>query len=164
VNAGAASLDRLHDIVLPHALPWWPLAPGGYLLLAALLAACVMLGRRAWRRWRANAYRRAALGELPTLQDGAAIAALLRRTALAIAPREAVAAAIGAEWPRWLAARCAAPMPEPVSRLLAGGVYARADAARDLGALRDYAALWIAGHAAPQPAANDGSSLRGEVD
>jgi hypothetical protein len=69
-------------------------------LLVVLLAWCLWL----WvRRRRANAYRRAALAELASAgDDPAAIARILRRTALAVWPRESVANLYGAEWLRFL--------------------------------------------------------------
>ena len=94
-------------------------------------------------RWRANAYRRAALRELKSLEHPAAIAELLRRTALAIAPRPVIAEMTGAAWLDWLAAQFSEPMPDTVRTQLTAGVYGRPAASRELSALRDYAARWI---------------------
>jgi len=107
----AASLDRLHDIVLPPEVPWWPLAPGWYVVLGIGLVLVLVLVHRAWERWRANAYRRAARRELVSAQDAAAIGELLRRTALAIAPRTVIAEKTGSAWLDWLAQQC----PEPLT-------------------------------------------------
>ncbi len=98
------SLDRLHDIVLPPPVPWWPPAPGWYAVAAVALA---LLGFALWTtaaRWRRNRYRRAAMRQLGRIpHDGnvvPAVAALLKRTALAAFPRERVASLTG---PAWLA-------------------------------------------------------------
>ncbi|MEI2781093.1 MAG: DUF4381 domain-containing protein, partial [Candidatus Competibacter sp.] len=80
MNAPATSLDRLHDLVLPPAVPWWPLAPGWYLVIALALVAVMWMTLRAWRQWQSNAYRREAARELASLESSAAIAELLRRT------------------------------------------------------------------------------------
>jgi Domain of unknown function (DUF4381) len=141
----ATSLDRLHDIVLPAPVAWWPPAPGWY---AALALLSIGIGWLIWRRlanWRANAYRRAALRELQALRDAAAIAAVLRRTALAFAPRATIAAKTATEWTEWLDRHAPHAMPNEVRELLVSGIYRRPrDDQIDL--LRDYTASWIAGH------------------
>jgi len=146
VNEETASLARLHDIVLPAPVPWWPPAPGWYGVGAVLALALLLLAHRAWRRWQGAAYRRAAQRTLAAAGDAAGIAEVLRRTALAIAPRAEVAALDGERWVRWLEDRCAVEMPEPVRTLLGRGVYAPAAPAADLDALRAWAAQWIARH------------------
>jgi hypothetical protein len=143
------SLDRLHDIVLPPTVPWWPLAPGWYVLLGLLTLAAAWLAWRFWQRWRANAYRRAALRELTALRDAPAIAELLRRTALAVAPRAAVAEKTGNAWADWLVAQSAEAMSPEVRQLLSVGVYGPPVPDREVSALRDYAARWISRHRSP---------------
>lgn len=146
MNDSATSLDSLHDLVLPSAVSWWPPASGWYGVLAMLLLAAVWQIWRFRQRWRANAYRRAALRELDRLEDAAAIAELLRRTALAIMPRTVVAELTGTAWTDWLAASCSEEMPQEVSQLLAAGIYGRTANEQENGKLRGYAAAWIIGH------------------
>jgi hypothetical protein len=81
---------------------------GGVALLLA-----VWTGWRWWRRWQAAAYRRAALAELqrlkartaddaqraPALQE---LSVLVKRTALAAFPRQAVASLSGTAWLEFL--------------------------------------------------------------
>jgi hypothetical protein len=148
MNDSATSLDRLHDLALPPAVPWWPLAPGWYVVLALLIIILIFLSIRFVSRYRANAYRRAAARELAALENPAAIAELLRRTALAIAPRPVIAEKTGTAWLDWLASQCPEAMPESVRTQLTAGVYGRI-AGDELGALRDYAARWIAFHQRP---------------
>lgn len=94
---------------MPPEISWWPLAPGWYLLIAATLLCLGWFGWRSWRRYRRNAYRRAALAELDVIATrvttqstdssiATALGGLLRRTALAVVPREAVAARRGVAW------------------------------------------------------------------
>jgi hypothetical protein len=146
MNESATSLDGLHDLVLPPAVPWWPLAPGWFVVLALLIIGSILLSIRLVSRYRANAYRRAALRELASLEQPAAIAELLRRTALASAPRPVIAEMTGAAWLDWLAEQFPEPMPDTVREELTAGVYGRPVASHELIALRDYAARWIAGH------------------
>jgi hypothetical protein len=103
------SLDNLRDIVEPASIPWWPPAPGVWLLLA-LVAVWTVAGLGLWWvRWRRQAYRRAGLRELREIaarleaapQRAAALvdlAALLKRVALVAYAREQVAALSGDAW------------------------------------------------------------------
>jgi hypothetical protein len=99
-------IDLLDQLVEPPAPPPVAMTPqtAGWAVLAVLLVLFLAwLGWRFWRRWRANAYRRAALAELDAAgDDPAAIAAILRRTALAAWPRERVAGLTGPDWLRFL--------------------------------------------------------------
>lgn len=146
MSTDAGSLDRLHDIVLPQAVSWRPLAPGWYVILVLLLVVCVYLGYRSWRRWQANAYRRKALQELADVKESPAIAELLRRTALAVVPRSDVAQKTDSVWPEWLAAQCSYPMPSEVHHLLATGVYDQHEPDSDFDLLKDYAVQWVRNH------------------
>ncbi|MBI4862589.1 MAG: DUF4381 domain-containing protein [Candidatus Riflebacteria bacterium] len=153
MNPDPTGLAALHDIALPPAVPWWPPAPGWYLVLALLALAATVVTRRVIRRWQADAYRRAALGELASLHDAPAIAELLRRTAIAAAGRPAVAGLTGSAWTDWLAARGPEAMPQGVREMLTAGVYRRQLAGQQAGQLSRYAARWIRGH---RPVSGDG--------
>ena len=98
MNNDPTSLDKLHDLALPTEIPWWPLAPGWHFVITLLILTSLWLAWRCWSKWQANAYRRAALRELASAQDLTSIAVILRRTALAIAPRELVVSKTGADW------------------------------------------------------------------
>lgn len=109
MNEDATSLDRLHDIIEPAAAGWWPLAPGGQIVLALAALILVIVLLRAFIRWQHNSYRREALKELKHLltaydnsthsrESLVAMAALLKRTALTAFPREQVAGYTGAAW------------------------------------------------------------------
>ena len=144
------SLDRLHDLVLPPNVSWWPPAPGWYGVLGLLVLAAAWLVWRILKRRRANAYRRSALRELAYLEHAAAIGELLRRTALAITPRAMIAEKTGLAWLDWLAGQYAEPMPDSVRTQLTSGVYGR-PTQDDLKALHDYAGRWIARHRGVSP-------------
>ncbi len=108
-----ARLSNLRDIVEPPPIPWWPPAPGWYVVLAVLIGgACV--GTYLWvRRWKANWYRRAALAKLqqlasdPTMRQTprrmlCEVQELLKRTALVAFPREQVAPLTDNRWLEFL--------------------------------------------------------------
>ena len=111
--ADPTSLERLFDIVVPTPVPWWPPAPGWFVVAGVSLALIVWGTWRAWRCWRASAYRRAALAEWRQLKAQAAdpgrreaalrcVPELVKRTALAAFPREAVASLSGEAWLQFL--------------------------------------------------------------
>ena len=141
----ASALATLHDIVLPPAVSWWPLAPGWYVVIGLALLALIPLARHAARRHRARAYRREALREIDALQRRAAtgaasadalaeVAALLRRVALHAAPRAEVAALAGQDWVEHLARMAGAPLAPAVADALLRAPYARRHGEGDAGA------------------------------
>jgi hypothetical protein len=142
----ATSLDRLHDLSLPQEISWWPLAPGWYGLSFVLVLAALIALYRLFIHYRMNAYRRAALQELQRLEDQTAIAELLRRTALAVTPRENIAELTGGLWLDWLSSRCSKPMPDSIRDQLVQGVYGHLDKPNDIKQLKSYAAYWISNH------------------
>lgn len=142
----ATSLDRLHDVVVPPAVPFWPPAPGWYVVIAIGAICLAAALYHLWTRWRANAYRREALRELETADSSAGISEILRRVALSIAPRDEVAAQTGNSWTQWLTAHCPEPMPEDVRDQLTIGIYRPPPSGDDLTALREYAKHWIHHH------------------
>lgn len=152
MNDDRASLDRLHDIIEPPPIPWWPPAPGWYVVVIAVAALLAWLLWRWSKSWRGNAYRRAALRELQKARTPAAVAEVLRRTALDIAPRSTVASLSGEAWPAWLATGLSEEMPQAVRDQLAAGVYRSATEPAELTLLQDYARKWIQGHRLPETA------------
>ncbi|AQQ67131.1 hypothetical protein Mag101_05345 [Microbulbifer agarilyticus] len=84
---------------VPEAISLWPQTPLAKSLLLMALFLVLALASLAYRRYRANAYRRAALRALDTVADDPAqIAELLRRTALVAYPRDQVAGLTGSVW------------------------------------------------------------------
>ena len=100
-----ASLDRLHDIVTPPPVSWWPPAPGWYVLAFLLVLVLVLVLVKWLQHRRASAYRRAALRELAELEQAnrwREVPALLKRVALSAFPRSEVASLTGESWVAWL--------------------------------------------------------------
>jgi len=114
IDANAqAVLDQLHPLMQP-APPSWAPQTAGWLVLGVIVVAVVIWALwRAARRWHARRFRRQALAELhhlrqqlqsPDTREAAArrLPELVRRLALAHAPREQVAGLQGADWLNWL--------------------------------------------------------------
>jgi hypothetical protein len=132
-----ASLENLHDIIAPGPAPWWPPAPGWYVLGLLLLVVATLLVIRVVLRWRNNRYRREALARLTRLQQSsqdadrrpdavAQLGELLKRVALAAWPRETVANLSGRRWLEFLQATGGGKaFPEDASLVLCDVAYCR---------------------------------------
>lgn len=138
------SLSNLRDIVAPDPVSWWPLAPGWYGVIAIAAVAIVWFSIRAWKQWKANAYRRSALMILEDAEDSSAIATTLKRTALAAFPRSEVASLTGDAWCDWLEEKGPGPIEANARQSLARSVFARGDI--DIEAMRGYAVSWVKEH------------------
>lgn len=103
-----ASLQNLNPIVQPEPVGLLPLAPGWYVLAGVMLLAACWAVYRGWRHWRQNAYRRAALRELQAMRGNSGqlleLPALLKRVAMAVYPRDRIAALSGPAWHEFLVA------------------------------------------------------------
>lgn len=95
----AELIDLLEPVPEPAPISMVPQTMGWVWLGLLLLVICAALIWMLVRRWRRDAYRRAALAELgKTAQDASSLARLVRRTALAAYPRSAVASLFGDSW------------------------------------------------------------------
>lgn len=131
------SLQNLHDIITPPAVPFWPLGSGAYLLLLALLVALFLLGYVYLQNYTANQYRRTGLELLQSAATVHDVSVILKRVALAVFPRERVASLYGEEWYTFLADVC------PGCTLQGLQMEAESAASRDL---IQAAAVWIRKH------------------
>ncbi len=104
MNPDPFSLDRLVDIVEGPEVGLWPLAPAWYCILAVLALQLMYWATKFVVTFRANAYRRQALAELESLQQGQAVelSRLLKRVALVAFPRQQVASLTGEQWVKFL--------------------------------------------------------------
>ncbi|WP_295800025.1 DUF4381 domain-containing protein [uncultured Microbulbifer sp.] len=132
----------------PDTISLWPQTPLAKGLLLFLLLLLLLLAWYALKRYRANAYRRAALKALAQSgDDPAIIAEIVRRTALATFPRQQVAALTGNDWLDFLNRHCAGAnfSGEPGHQLVHGAYRADQPPSPELARL---AAHWIRRHRA----------------
>lgn len=145
-----ASLENLHDIVIPEPPPLWPPAPGVWVLL--IIAVAVLLALTLWwRRARArNAYRRAGLALLKNARTVREVNIVLKRVALAAFPRSTVAPLWGDEWVAFLDRTCRqARFASPGAFDVGGEATAE---------LQSKAGVWIRHHRGPTGAAQRGTA------
>ncbi len=138
--------DRLVMPDAPVAVSLWPQTAGWVWLGLGLLVALAVIGRVATLRHRARAYRRAALVALERAgDDPAAIADILRRTALAGFPRRDVAGLSGDAWLGFLDASAPAAgfSGTEAGRILASAPYRDQPPHSDLPRM---AAAWVRTH------------------
>lgn len=138
-------IDMLVEVPEPPPVSMLP-QTGGWIVLGLLVVALLgWLMWRAARRYRANAYRRAALKALASAgDDPTAISEILRRAALAVYPRDAVASLEGEAWLRFLDSTVAGDaFSAGVGKALADGPYRSSPPVAGLGAL---ARRWVHKH------------------
>ena len=113
IQSQAEALRALHEVVTPPPIRWVPQTMGWYALGALIGAGLAWGATRAYRRWRANRYRRAALLELdrirrlasrPSSRNAALreLPVLVKRTVLSSAERAGVGSLAGEEWLAYL--------------------------------------------------------------
>lgn len=146
---------QLRDIHLPAPPPWWPPAPGWWLLglsLLVLLLLATWLLARTWRRRRRWRVLQSMLDEIerglrkqPGPEQLASLAVLLRRIALQRFPREQVAALSGSAWLAFLDRSGGdGAFTDGPGRVLAEGPYdANLDQVVDVPGLMDAVRRWV---------------------
>jgi hypothetical protein len=136
------SLSNLRDIVIPDAPPFWPPAPGVWVALGMVVAILIFVAWRLHTLHNRNAYRKAGLMLLGSVQTAYDVSVVLKRVALAVFPREQVASLYGDDWAAFLHQTC------PRS-------YYKALVSSDSGAepgedLLELAGTWIRHHRVPK--------------
>ena len=107
------TVAALRDIVEPPPIGIWPLATGLWVLLGIAAIAAGLLIRQIIRRRQLDAYRRAGLdllqevaAELSPADALLETSVILKRVALVVFPREAVAPLYGTAWLEFLDRSC----------------------------------------------------------
>lgn len=108
-----ASIADLRDIPAPPPVSYAPQTAGWWVVAGLIVLGLLVYALVRWRRWRRNRFRREAQVELDAIEHAAneaatreqalaALPALVKRTVLAWAPRQEVAALSGEAWLRYL--------------------------------------------------------------
>ena len=135
------SLSNLRDIVVPDPPPFWPPAPGVWVVLGILTAVVAIACWRLFGAWRRNGHRRAGLALLGGADTAHDVSVILKRVALAVFPRRQVASLYGEAWISFLNMTC------PGSDLSAMGTLdSNARASQELLQRAD---IWIRQHRVP---------------
>lgn len=145
--AAPQTLEGLADIVVPEPVSLMPQTVGWIVLGVIVIALLATVAVRAWRRLRRNAYRREALA-LVESTPLIALPALVKRVALAAAPRTEVASLTGDAWLTFLDRTYGGDgFTNGPGRLLATVSFSPApDDQRSSADLRNLVAIWIRKH------------------
>jgi hypothetical protein len=136
------SLSNLRDIVIPDAPPFWPPAAGAWVALGMVAAILLLVAWRLHTVRNRNAYRKAGLMLLGSVQTAYDVSVVLKRVALAVFPREQVASLYGDDWAGFLHKTC----PQSYFKALVTG-----DSGAEPGAdLVELASTWIRHHRVPK--------------
>ena len=141
------ALDKLHDYYTPAPPTWTPQTIGWYVLFAIGVLLLLWLAIRIIRHWLENRYRREALRKLAVATPDQ-FSALLKRTALAVWPREKVASLSGDAWLKFLgdAAATESFRSTPGNRIEDVALSGSAVSVQDEQVLRTIAAEWLRRH------------------
>ena len=98
-----ASLNNLHDIMLPEAVGFFPLAPGWYILLFLFLTLLFHFALNRYRMYKKEQYRRDAFKALSGLQqknrvNTLALLSLAKKVGLSAYGRENIAILDADDW------------------------------------------------------------------
>ncbi len=98
-----ASLDNLHDIIVPDAIGFFPLAPGWYILFLLLLTLLFHFGYQKYKVYESERYKRDAKKELEALNDKnrantIALLGLAKKVGIVAYGREAIVKLHRDEW------------------------------------------------------------------
>jgi len=159
MTTNVPSIDQLKELALPPAPSYLPQTWGWAALGIVLVLAVVLYGAWRYRRWQLNRYRREALVQLATLEAALTdphqrlaalrtLPELLKRVALSMPARPAVATLHSNEWQAFLSAHSRTPLPADFAEQLARLAYApeRTLAAVDAQALVQQCRTWVEQH------------------
>jgi len=142
----------LIDIPLPPSVSLWPQTLASRALCVLILIALAFVFGRTLYVWHRNRYRREALASLKKIvqeQSGTAVtelAALVRRTALVVFPRQTIAEQTGDAWLAFLDRSYGGhEFSSGAGRILSLGPYA-SDRTTSLFELSDLVRRWIRTH------------------
>ncbi|WP_339669730.1 DUF4381 domain-containing protein [Dasania marina] len=147
-------LAQLRDIHTPPAIDFWPLAPGWWLLIVLSLSVLVILFYSLRRYRRRNAFKRVATQQVQQLSQQHSddslyiqqLNRLLKQTALAVNPRQDIAALHGDAWLHFLdqhSSKNTQAFSDGVGQVLGHGPYQATVASVDRPALNQLVSLWI---------------------
>ena len=141
--------------MLSEPVAMTPQTPGWWVLAGIALCLAVFGGLRFADRWRANAYRRAALRALARVGDRPAeVSAILKRAALAGFDRSRVAALSGDDWLEFLKSTGGHGFGQDTDQWQRTSPYSETGNIPVAG-LNDAARQWVKHHRRPRGQASD---------
>ena len=148
-----ASLDNLHDIIIPEAVGCLPPAPGWYMLGLLLLALLGHFVMNAYKRYKKSLYKREALVEVgrykeESKEDMIHLLTLAKRVAITAYGREEIAKLSGDSWWDFMEQHSKAKVSKELRVQIAYLLYDRDydHDSVDYPAIKNFVTLWIKTH------------------
>ncbi len=148
-----ASLDNLHDIILPEAVGYLPPAPGWYVLALLVLALLFHFSMGFYKRYKKSLYRREALDELGSYEaqgkeEMLHLLTLAKRVAIAAYGREEIAKLSAESWWNFMEQHSKARVSKELRVQIANLLYDKTYDTKsiDSSAIKKFVTLWIKTH------------------
>jgi len=93
-----ASLDNLHDIIVPEGVGFFPLSAGWTIVLLLVLALLFHFSLLAYKKYQKSLYKREALAELAEDSDLLTLLSLAKRVGIAAYGRDKIAVLSADAW------------------------------------------------------------------
>lgn len=148
-----ASLDNLHDIMVPDAVGLFPLAPGWYMVALLGLALLFYVVVRRYAQYKKRRYKREALREISTYssksrETALALLTLAKRVGIAAYGREKIAPLSGESWWDFMESHSRVKMSRELRGTIATLLYddSAQSSVSDFSAIKSLTTLWIKTH------------------
>ncbi len=148
-----ASLDNLHDIIIPDAVGYLPPAPGWYVLGLLVLSLLFHFSIGFYKRYKKSLYRREALDELCSYEERGKdetlhLLTLAKRVAITAYGREEIAMLSGDSWWDFMEQHSKAKVSKELRVQIAYLLYDKAYEPNsvDYSSIKEFVTLWINTH------------------
>lgn len=148
-----ASLDNLHDIIVPDAVGLFPLAQGWYMVALLGLALLFHVAVRRYAQYKKRLYKREALREISTYSSKnketvLALLALAKRVGIAAYGREKIAPLSGESWWDFMENHSRVKIRRELRDTIATLLYddSAKSSVSDFNAIKSLTTLWIKTH------------------
>jgi len=148
-----ASLDNLHDIIVPEPIGFFPLAPGWVMVALLLLALFFHFSVHAYKRYKKSLYKREALAELgkytqESREETLALLALAKRVAIVVYGRVVIAKLTGEEWWDFMEKHSKAKVSKELRIELSHLLYSESyqSSSAEYRAIKKFVTTWIKTH------------------
>lgn len=146
-----ASLDNLHDIIVPDAVGLFPLAEGWYMVVLLCLALLFHVALRGYEQYKKTLYKREALREISTYssesrETALALLALAKRVGIAAYGREEIAPLSGERWWDFMEIHSKVVVSKEIREDINSLLYDVNAHTSDFYVIKSFVTLWIKTH------------------
>jgi len=148
-----ASLDHLHDIIVPEAVGYFPLAPGWVVLVLLALALLFHFAIQIYAKYKKSLYRREGLKELESFteqsqEETVELLSLAKRVAIAAYGRETIAKLSADSWWDFMEKHSKVKVSSQLRKNIAKILYDKSYESnhQDYNAIKTFVTLWIKTH------------------